>query len=120
MGTMTVTAARAAETLRLREQAQRVAARRRAEALLARLPAAKQILCGAYGAGSVVLFGSIARGDARPDSDVDLAVEGLPPAVYFAAVADLMAALGCTVDLVRLEEAPASLAERIAAEGRAL
>lgn len=31
-----------------------------------------------YGARRVFLFGSMARGDARPGSDVDLACEGLP------------------------------------------
>lgn len=117
---MTVTAAQAAATLRQRADEGRAAARQRAEALLARLPEVKRILCGPYGARSVVLFGSLARGEPRLESDVDLAVEGLAPEVYFAAVGDVMAALGCSIDLVRMEEAPASLAERIAAEGKPL
>jgi predicted nucleotidyltransferase len=67
-----------------------------------------------------VLFGSLATGSHSETSDVDLAVEGLPNALYFAALADLMAHFGVPVDLVRLEEAPNSLRERIAAEGEPL
>ena len=32
-----------------------------------------------YGARRLVLFGSRARGDHRPDSDIDLAVYDMPP-----------------------------------------
>ncbi len=117
---MTVTAAQTAATLRRRAEERDAAARARAGRLIAKLSSAKRILCQTYGARSVVLFGSMAQGAPHLGSDVDLAVLGLPPAAYFSALADLMAALGCTVDLVRLEEAPASLAERIAIEGRPL
>jgi predicted nucleotidyltransferase len=117
---MTVTAAQAAATLRMRAAEREAAALDRAGRLIAKLPSAKRILCQIYGARSVVLFGSMAQGAPHLGSDVDLAVLGLPPGAYFSAVADLMAALGCTVDLVRLEEAPAGLAERIDAEGRPL
>lgn len=36
------------------------------------------MLAADFGVTRVVLFGSIARGTARPESDVDLLVEGLP------------------------------------------
>jgi predicted nucleotidyltransferase len=117
---VTVTAAQAAETLRRREEDRRAAARLRAEGLLAKLPKAKQILQDSYGVHRVVVFGSMATGEPQPESDLDLAVEGLAREHHFAAMADLMAALGCTLDLVRIEEAPPSLAQRIAAEGRRL
>jgi predicted nucleotidyltransferase len=71
----------------------------------------------------VILFGSRARGDAEARSDVDLAVEA-PGAsardwlrlVDMAEDADTLLA----IDLVRLEEAPSDLRQRIEAEGLAL
>ncbi|QYG92219.1 nucleotidyltransferase family protein [Iamia sp. SCSIO 61187] len=51
---------------------------------------------------SVALFGSVARGDERPDSDVDFLVELAPDARPFAILAigaDLEAALGVKVDV---------------------
>jgi predicted nucleotidyltransferase len=38
------------------------------------------------GASQVFIFGSVARGELRPDSDIDMAVSGLPAKVYFASV----------------------------------
>lgn len=52
-----------------------------------------------------ILFGSLARGAARPDSDLDLAVAGaraLTAEERHALVGDLAAALGRAVDLVDL------------------
>ena len=53
-------------------------------------------------------------------TDIDLATEGLPRERHLDAMADLMRALPCAVDLVRLEEAPPSLVARVRAEGEAL
>jgi len=64
-----------------------------------------------------VLFGSLAEGRPSPASDVDLAVEGIARDRYFACLADLMALFGAPVDLVRLEEASASLRARVDAMG---
>ena len=36
-----------------------------------------------FGAKRLVLFGSRARGDNRPNSDIDLAVYGMPPEQNF-------------------------------------
>jgi predicted nucleotidyltransferase len=53
------------------------------------------------------IFGSVARGDDRPDSDLDLLVE-LKPGASFADYVDLDAAmaslLGCQVDVVTTKE----------------
>jgi predicted nucleotidyltransferase len=117
---MSVTPDQAAATMKRRAQERRDLALRRREVILARLPEAKRLLCDVYGVRRVVLFGSMAQGDPSPESDVDLAVWGLAPGVYFAAVADVGAALGCSVDLVRIEEAPPSLTDRIAQEGQTL
>jgi predicted nucleotidyltransferase len=38
------------------------------------------------GATQVYLFGSATKGGLRPDSDIDVAVRGLPPEVYISAV----------------------------------
>jgi len=56
------------------------------------------------GASSVFVFGSAARGKLRPDSDIDMAVMGLPPGVYFSAVSRASDLLGRPVDLVDLDE----------------
>jgi uncharacterized protein len=85
----------------------------RAGRLRARLPAAVALLRDRHGAESVVLFGSLANGACHADSDVDLAVSGLPGDRYFEALADLMEVFAGPVDLVRLEDAPESLRERI-------
>ncbi len=99
-------------------RSQRAAAR--IEALMARLPAAAAVLRDEFTVTEVVLFGSLAHGDAHEDSDVDLAVAGLPPERTFAAIGQLMHVLGADVDLVRMEEAGPSLLGRIRTEGRAL
>lgn len=44
----------------------------------ARLPQAVRLLAEDFGATRVLLFGSLARGTAGPESDVDLLVNGLP------------------------------------------
>jgi predicted nucleotidyltransferase len=65
------------------------------------------------------VFGSLATASATEESDVDLAVEGLPGSAYFAALAALMEVFGGPVDLVRMEEAVESLRQRVL-EGRPL
>lgn len=116
---MSVTAEAVARRLRAEARARDDEALRRAEGLLGRMGDAAALLRAA-GAGRVWLFGSLAEGRPRPESDVDLAVEGLPGAAFFEALAALMTLFGTRVDLVRLEEAPDSLRERVLALGRPL
>jgi uncharacterized protein len=55
-----------------------------------------------FGVGSLTLFGSVARDEARPGSDVDLLVEFDRPTGYFGLVRlqfFLQDVLGCEVDL---------------------
>jgi len=55
-----------------------------------------------YGVKSLALFGSVARGEARPGSDVDLLVEFNRPVGLFGLIAmqqRLEELLGCPVDL---------------------
>jgi predicted nucleotidyltransferase len=58
----------------------------------------------AVGAAEVYLFGSAARGPLRDESDVDLAVAGLPPARFLEAMAQATEILCRPVDLVDLDE----------------
>jgi predicted nucleotidyltransferase len=46
-------------------------------------------LLKSMGARRVYVFGSVARGRARESSDLDLAVEGLPPATFYQTLAQL-------------------------------
>jgi predicted nucleotidyltransferase len=103
----------------VREERERSRGEERARRILARLPDVTRALRDA-GAQRILLFGSLAEGRARPDSDLDLAVGGLAADRYFAALAEAMRLAECPVDLVRLEEASDSLRERIASEGREL
>lgn len=58
----------------------------------------------AAGAREVYLFGSAAKGTLRSDSDVDLAVSGLPPQVFFKAMGQAGDILGRPLDLIDLDE----------------
>lgn len=105
--------------LRRLEAKRSALAAERLERLEACLPQAREIL-RRRGADEVFVFGSVADGSTTPESDLDLAVSGLPHMEYFPALGELFAKLPIDVDLVRLEEAPESLRDRIAAEGRKL
>ena len=56
------------------------------------------------GAREVYVFGSVAREQTRPESDLDLAVRGLPPARYYDTVGRLLMELGINVDLIELDQ----------------
>jgi predicted nucleotidyltransferase len=58
----------------------------------------------AFGATEVYVFGSAAHGSLRADSDVDLAVSGLPPAVFFRAASKAADALNRPADLIDLDD----------------
>ena len=56
------------------------------------------------GATEVFVFGSATRDALRPGSDIDMAVRGLPPSVYFSAISKAADLLGRPVDLVDLDD----------------
>jgi predicted nucleotidyltransferase len=56
------------------------------------------------GATEVYVFGSAAHGKMRPDSDIDLAIRGLPPEKYFPAMGRVVDAIQRMFDLVDLDE----------------
>ncbi len=58
----------------------------------------------AAGAREVYLFGSAAKGTLLEHADVDLAVSGLPPELFFRAMAKASRALGRPLDLIDLDD----------------
>ncbi|HCC57865.1 MAG TPA: nucleotidyltransferase domain-containing protein [Solibacterales bacterium] len=69
----------------------------------------KEVLAAAnllrsMGASQVFAFGSLVRGALGPDSDIDMAVSGLPAEVYFSAVGRASDILGRPVDLLDLDD----------------
>lgn len=63
---------------------------------------AVEILKGA-GCADVYLFGSLAAGEVRKDSDIDLAVKGGPAGRYYDLQGKLLRALHHPTDLVNLD-----------------
>ena len=70
--------------------------------LLERIREGAQLL-RARGATAVYVFGSVTRGHLREDSDIDLAVTGLPPEIFFKTMAEVARIIGRPVDLVALD-----------------
>lgn len=71
-----------------------------------------------YGARRVILLGSLARGEFRGGSDIDLAAEGIPDEQFFRAGADLEASAGgFHVDLVPIESANSAFLADLARDG---
>jgi len=75
----------------------------------------------ALGARRVWVFGSFARGHVRSDSDLDMAVEGLPYSQdQLLGIAEQSLGDGLAIDLAPWEAAGALLRERILSEERIL
>ncbi len=73
-------------------------------------------LLRSMGAVDVFLFGSAATGNLRSDSDIDLAVTGLPPTHYYFAASKAAEILGRPVDLLDLDD-PTPITRYIAESG---
>ena len=56
------------------------------------------------GAKTVSVFGSVAKGTMRKDSDVDLAVSGLPPENFFKALSAASSVTDRPIHLIDLDE----------------
>jgi predicted nucleotidyltransferase len=98
-----------------RERRADAAAARRARATARRIA---RLIVQRYGARRVVLCGSLARGDFRQGSDIDLAVAGVRKGRFFEASAAAARAGGeFEVDLVPLEAATGRYREWVRREG---
>ncbi|MGD1853349.1 MAG: nucleotidyltransferase family protein [Leptolyngbyaceae cyanobacterium] len=73
-----------------------------------------------YGANQVILYGSMARGTYRPDSDIDLCVAGLPSKNFFRALAECLMASHRSLSIVDFDTSHGYFRERILAEGKIL
>jgi len=72
-----------------------------------------------HGVKSVRLFGSVARNEATPDSDVDLLIEAgpvTPPWFPGGLIADLEEELGCRVDVAEEKTLHPMIRERVLRE----
>lgn len=61
-------------------------------------------LLRSLGAKQVFVFGSATKTGLRSDSDIDMAVTGLPAEVYFSAVSKISSILRRPVELVDLDD----------------
>ena len=82
-------------------------------------------ICRRYQIKELSLFGSTVRGEARPDSDIDLLVEFLPEAKiglfeHFDAELELSNLFGRKVDLVSKKALRERLRREILAEARSI
>jgi predicted nucleotidyltransferase len=88
-------------------------------------PAQLAAICRRYRVGRMSVFGSVARGEARPDSDVDILVEFLPGAAvgmveYAGLMLALQALMGRRVDLVTRPALKPALRDSILQEAQML
>ena len=60
-------------------------------------------ICKAEGCRDVFIFGSVATGQHRPQSDLDIGVRGCPPEHFYLLLGRLMDELAHPVDLVDLD-----------------
>jgi len=87
----------------------------------ARLPEVVRCLVEQFGATRVVLFGSLARDELEPESDIDLLVEGVAPDRLLEGCACASRLMGTWwVDLVPLERAHPKLLEHASQQGEVL
>ena len=80
-------------------------------------------LAAQYGATNVRVFGSVARGEAKPTSDLDLLIkmdESRSLLDYVALMQDLEDLLGYSIDLVNEPDLYPAIRERVLAEARPL
>ena len=76
-------------------------------------------IAGRHGATNLRIFGSVARGEAGPESDLDLLVDlepGRSLLDHIALIQDLEEALGCQVDVVTERALKERYRERILGE----
>ena len=96
---------------------QRQRRRQRAEQARAAARRAAVVLRREFDVEAVWLFGSLLSGPRHDDFDVDMAVRGLRPNRYYAALARVSDIVGGPVDLVPLESCHQGLRHRVETTG---
>lgn len=91
------------------------------EEAMRRIQEAFPVLQATYGLGSIDIFGSVARDEARPGSDIDLLVRFQPGRAcgffaFFRLQQELELSLGIRVDLITPDALKPQLRDRILAE----
>ena len=70
------------------------------------------------GTNEIILFGSLAEGNYNEFSDIDLAISGISPRIYFKAVATLPLLVGKKIDLVLVDFVSKDFKTKIRKEGQ--
>ena len=111
--------ARYRHSARAREMARTQETEQRRQAAWAVARQAARLLREAFGATRVVVFGSLAHGAwFGPQSDIDLAVEGVAPEAFWRAWTTLdRVDYAFVIDLIAIEEASDSVCAEIADQG---
>jgi predicted nucleotidyltransferase len=73
-----------------------------------------------YGATKIILYGSLARGDYKADSDIDVCVEGVPNEHYFRVVAECLMKVQRPVSVLDFQGVRGYFREKISQEGKIL
>ena len=73
-----------------------------------------------HGANKIILYGSLARGDYRADSDIDICYEGISDEKYFRAWAECLMAADRRTSVLDFKDIYGHLKERILKEGKIL
>lgn len=71
-----------------------------------------------YDADKVLLYGSVARGDDKDDSDLDICVDGLDSRYFFKALGECMMNSEHSVSVIDMKNASGYFRERILSEGK--
>lgn len=79
-----------------------------------------KVLTEQFSIKKIILFGSLVRGKFHENSDIDLAVEGVPKRDYFTAVAIANNLTSRWVDLKPLEDLEPHFRERVLATGECI
>jgi predicted nucleotidyltransferase len=80
---------------------------------------AKTILAN-LGARKIILYGSLARGDYKPYSDIDICVEGISKENYFRAIAECLMKIDRRISVLDFDKIQGYFKERILSEGKIL
>ena len=70
-----------------------------------------------YRVRRVILYGSVARGDFRKDSDLDFCVEGLDVRYFFVALAECLLSVARPLSIIDLDSLSGYFLDRVLSEG---